>query len=290
MRPPFLLLTLSSLVLAGSHALQASQSAPATGDVILIVIAGLMAHIAVNMLNEYADFISGLDFNTKKTPFSGGSGALIDAPEFAKYVRIGGVFALLVCILIGLKFVLQQGWPLLLIGATGVLLIITYSHYLNRQPWLCLIAPGLAFGPLMILGTEYALTGEVSLKGATHSILPFCLANNLLLVNQLPDIEADANVGRKHFAIQFGLQATIFAYYSHLLIAICSVLVGIYLHFYPLIALTVILPLCLGVYLGQFLTVPLIKQSKFATVMAINVAITLASPVLLALTLFHSPT
>jgi len=38
-------------------------------------MATLSAHIAVNTLNEYMDFKSGLDYETLKTPFAGGSGA-----------------------------------------------------------------------------------------------------------------------------------------------------------------------------------------------------------------------
>ena len=42
------------------------------------------AHLAVNMLNEYFDFKSGLDFKTQRTPFSGGSGTLPANPHLAR--------------------------------------------------------------------------------------------------------------------------------------------------------------------------------------------------------------
>ncbi|NOQ35973.1 MAG: hypothetical protein GQ569_08760 [Methylococcaceae bacterium] len=35
---------------------------------ILIIIAALAAHASVNLLNEYHDFSSGLDFNTQRPP------------------------------------------------------------------------------------------------------------------------------------------------------------------------------------------------------------------------------
>jgi 1,4-dihydroxy-2-naphthoate octaprenyltransferase len=33
-------------------------------------------HVAVNALNEASDYKTGIDFNTERTPFSGGSGTL----------------------------------------------------------------------------------------------------------------------------------------------------------------------------------------------------------------------
>ncbi len=41
----------------------------------LALLGAFLAHISVNTLNEYFDFKSGLDLETIKTPFSGGSGA-----------------------------------------------------------------------------------------------------------------------------------------------------------------------------------------------------------------------
>ena len=41
-------------------------------DVLLVTLGAVATHIAVNVLNEYHDFQSGLDFISRKTPFSGG--------------------------------------------------------------------------------------------------------------------------------------------------------------------------------------------------------------------------
>jgi len=42
----------------------------------LALLGAFLAHVSVNTLNEYYDFKSGLDLETIRTPFSGGSGAL----------------------------------------------------------------------------------------------------------------------------------------------------------------------------------------------------------------------
>lgn len=56
----------------------------------------------------------------------------------------------------------------------------------------------------MLLGTEVVLTGAMSWQGLALSVLPFCLANNLLLLNQFPDVEADQSVGRRTLPVLLG--------------------------------------------------------------------------------------
>ena len=42
-----------------------------------LTIAGVvLAHISVNLLNEYSDWKTGIDDHTTRTPFSGGSGMM----------------------------------------------------------------------------------------------------------------------------------------------------------------------------------------------------------------------
>ena len=68
---------------------------------LLIFVGALVAHVSVNMLNEYQDFINGLDFYTQSTPFSGGSGTLPAVPGLAKPVQLSGIACLLLAVLIG---------------------------------------------------------------------------------------------------------------------------------------------------------------------------------------------
>ncbi len=114
----------------------------------------MSAHISVNMLNEYHDFKSGLDFKTKKTPFCGGSGALPNNPEIANLVLLFGLLALFITLAIGIYFITIIGTTILPIGLLGFVIIVTYTQWLNRMPLLCLIAPGLGFGLLMFVGSQ----------------------------------------------------------------------------------------------------------------------------------------
>ncbi|MFQ5644867.1 MAG: prenyltransferase, partial [Thiogranum sp.] len=204
-RPSFLVLT-PACVLLGLGTSLAAQS-PVNYFMVLLVLAGAVAaHISVNTLNEYYDFKSGLDLKTIKTPFSGGSGALPACPDMAGPVLVSGLLSLTVTVVIGAYLALGSGIQIMPVGLVGVLLIVTYTQWLNRFPVLCLLAPGLGFGVLMVVGTHVILTGEYARLPWLVSPVPFFLINNLLLLNQYPDIRADADVGRKTFPIAFGVK------------------------------------------------------------------------------------
>ena len=283
MRPPFLLLTPACVLLGIGTASRMTDLNPLL--VTLVMVGAVCAHISVNMLNEYFDFRSGLDNNTQRTPFSGGSGALPANPSAASAVLAGGLVALAICCALGLYFVWLRGWLLLPIGIMGSLIILTYTQWINRAPLLCLIAAGLGFGPLMVEGTHLVLTGHYSSLALFLSLVPFFLVNDLLLLNQYPDIDADRAAGRRHFLIRYGLGNSnmvfalfMFAAFSVLLLAVSGGL----LSKWALLAL-VPLPLGLRAVLGAFRFDGNVEPLKPA--MAMNVVVNLATPALIGLTL-----
>src|SRR5512138_3455842 len=78
-RVPFLILALILGILGAAVAWYESQrfgSPFSMGYAILATFGLLVAHAAVNIFNEYFDCRSGLDYRTRRTPFSGGSGAI----------------------------------------------------------------------------------------------------------------------------------------------------------------------------------------------------------------------
>ena len=73
-RAPFLLLP-ATLVAAGAGA--AAYEGAADGWRTLAALVGLLGlHVAVNAFNEVSDYRRGIDLETRRTPFSGGSGTL----------------------------------------------------------------------------------------------------------------------------------------------------------------------------------------------------------------------
>jgi 1,4-dihydroxy-2-naphthoate polyprenyltransferase len=202
-RPSFLVLAPLCAGLAVTSA-WADGHLPAGLDIALVMLAALLAHVAVNLFNEHHDFASGLDAATTRTPFSGGSGSLPANPAAAPAVRRAAWVCLAGVVAIGGWFVWRVGPVMLVYGLLGLALVVAYTGWLTRWPWLCLLAPGVGFGILMVVGGYQALTGGVSATALAASLPPTLMVSALLLLNQLPDIEPDRRVGRHHLAIVLG--------------------------------------------------------------------------------------
>jgi len=206
-RPNFLLLV-PVCVLAG---VAASYSVLGTINVAYLVLASigaLLAHMSVNILNIYFDYKSGIDFNTNRTPFSGGSPVLISGLMDARKALIFGLVTLAAVFGIGVYFIVQYGWTILPIGLGGLVIIYAYTPYITKVPILTeIIGPGFGFG-LMTLGTYFTQTGGYGTAGIIVSVIVGLLVANLLLLNEFPDVEADRAGGRKHLPIILGRQKT----------------------------------------------------------------------------------
>ena len=226
MRLPFLILTPACVLLGLGTALWSSAQVRYL-YFILTLIGAISAHISVNAFNEFFDFRSGLDSRTERTPFSGGSGTLPEKPELARLALGTALITLLITGVIGIYFLRIRGLFLLPLGILGLIVVVAYTPWLARNPILCLIAPGLGFGPLMVMGTDFVLTGQYSWTACIASLVPFFLVNNLLLLNQFPDVEADKSVGRRHFPIVIGRRASSFIYGTFLLLTYLSIVLGV---------------------------------------------------------------
>lgn len=281
-RAPFLLLVPACLAPAFAIAWHQTGTLDVTTSA-LVVIAALTAHIAVNALNEYEDFRSGLDFATTRTPFSGGSGTLVAHADFAPIARCIALVALLVTCSIGLYFAWQLGSAVLVPGLIGLAIIIAYTRWINRFPLLCLFAPGIGFGLLMVNLAVLALTGRIYPESLWASVPVTLLVSNLLLVNQLPDIEADRQAGRRHIAIVWGSAWAGRVVAMLLAGAYFSILVGWLAGALPAASMLAWGTAPLAVFV-------VVKIRKFDAeslggimpAMGVNVAITLVTPALLA--------
>ncbi|MAT51926.1 MAG: hypothetical protein CMK32_12160 [Porticoccaceae bacterium] len=280
-RAPFLLLAPASL----APVLALAWLAPGPWDetaVILVLVAGLCAHIAVNALNEYDDFLSGLDFHTTKTPFSGGSGTLVADNDFAPVALYVGVIALLVVLSIGGYFLLTSGHQLAAPGLLGVAIILAYTKWINRLPMLCLLAPGLGFGLLMVNLAGLVLTGQLSAEVFWLSLPVTFLVSNLLLVNQFPDVEADAGAGRRHLPVVLGVPAATRVAMLLLVLAYLAIVAGWWLTQLPVGTLLGLLSLPLAVRVAIGLERWRGDLTTLMPAMAFNVAVTLGTPLLMA--------
>ena len=285
MRIPFLVLTPICVLVGAGTASYAGSSIDGV-HLVLVFVGATAAHVAVNALNEYHDFLNGLDYKTNKTPFSGGSGALPDRPEKGHHGLFVGIAALTLTLGIGAFFVYLRGLLLVPIGVLGILIVLTYTPWLTKRPLLCLLAPGLGFGPAMVVGSHVALTGEYSWAALMASAVPFFLVSDLLLLNQFPDIEADRSVGRRHFPILLGPQKSAKLYALMLLGAYLSILLGYIFGVFPAYALMATATLILAVFTIRGVLRYSDRVDKLLPYLGMNVVLNLLTPLLVATGLF----
>jgi len=163
----------------------------------------LLTHISVNTLNDYFDYRSGVDLVTRRTPFSGGSGILPAALLSPKQVFWFGASSFLLAAGIGVFFILVQGWLLLPLLLLAAVCILFYTPVILKMPWPEWVA-GLGLGALPILGLYFAQAAQYNWHAVIASVPSGILVHNLLLLNEFPDTEADAQGGRRTLPIIMG--------------------------------------------------------------------------------------
>jgi len=280
MRLPFLVLTPVCVFLGASGVI---HNGPAV-DIPLLLLAllgALLAHICVNTLNEYSDFKSGLDLITSKTPFSGGSGALPKHPEMAMFVLAVGIISLVGTAMIGIFFAWKYGMGIVPIGLAGLVLVAGYTQWITRRPFLCLIAPGLGFGFLMVAGTHFVLTGEYSLFSWLVGVVPFLVINNLLLLNQYPDLLADREIGRNNLLIAYGTKTGSMIYGLFVILAIAAVVLLVVSGLLPTLSLVALLPVPLALLALNGAVRHAEDIGNYPHYLGANVAVAVLTPTLL---------
>ncbi len=203
-RPQFLTL---SIVLAFLGTSMAWYNGPVNHRHALLAAFGLMlTHGSVNAINDFFDYRSGVDLNTKRTPFSGGSGLLPEGKLTLCQVLMVGAVTSLVALIIGIYFISVRGWQLIpLLTAAGLCLVL-YTPVILKTLW-PEWSPGLGLGILPILGFYFIQTGRYDWHVLIASVPSGIMVHNLLLLNEFPDAEADRKGGRKTTPVVFGMRA-----------------------------------------------------------------------------------
>ena len=249
---------------------------------VLAFFGALFAHISVNVLNDYFDYKSGIDFKTQRTPFSGGSGMLPGALLGPKKVYLLGIGSLAVTILIGIYFIFIYEWTILPIGLLGVALVLLYTPYLTKLPGITeLIGPGLGFG-LIVLGTYFTQTGAYSVMAVVTAVIVGLFVANLLLLNEFPDVEADRGAGRKHIPIVLSSGKAAWIYCSIMAIAYALLIGAVIAEVLPLLALLGLATLPLGIKAIRGALKFHSDTGNLIPAMGMNVQIVLITPLLMS--------
>lgn len=238
-RPGFL--TASAIGVAiGLGTAHASGVALSPGLAVITLILALVAHAAANVLNDFADALSGADDcnDTGIAPFTGGSRLIqTGATTVAQTWRLASML-LLVSVAGGATLAASlDANGLWWIGAAGLVLVWAYS-----MPPLRLMGRGLGELSvamawwLVVIGADYVQRGSFSTSPAIAGGGYALLIANLLLVNGLPDAASDARVDKRTLAVILGPHRAALLYAALALIAHGWVAIAIVRGVLPMVA------------------------------------------------------
>lgn len=214
-------------------------------NAVLCLVGALLAHMAVNVFNNYFDYKLGVDKYTPKTPFSGGINLIVDGQIKLSTAFYTGILCFTGAVLIGVYFLRIFFWPLLPIMVYGAISIYFYTAYLSRFPALSEIIAGTNYG-FIVLGAALTQYGDLSLTSIAVFMLVSILVGLLLFLNEFPDVEADKIAGRRHLVILLGRRKASKLYVVLLIFLYFLVILFVLLKVLPLTCLLIIITVLLG--------------------------------------------
>ncbi len=185
--------------------------------VIAALSAALLLQIAVNIANDYFDYIHGIDTPDRVGPVRAAAGGLLSL----KSMRTGMVLITLLILTIGVYLIYIAGIPILLIGIASVISVYLYS----AGPFpLSTNALGdlfvfIFFGPAAVCGTYYVQTLSLNIEIILYSVSVGLLITAIIVVNNYRDIETDTAGGKRTLAVVLGKKLTRVEYYILVFIA-----------------------------------------------------------------------
>lgn len=168
---------------------------------VLALIGVVVAQIAVNLLDDYTDYKSGIDKETVKTKFSGGSPLLAAGLISLEGLKRAGIVALIIAAVIGvyISYADYLVIPFFIVGAASVLL---YAKYFTKIPFLT--EPSVAINFAIVgIGSFVAASGSLNHLGQV-AMIAACgglYVGIASFVNGMPDKIPDKKHGRRNAVI-----------------------------------------------------------------------------------------
>lgn len=163
---------------------------------LLTLLAGIFMHAATNLLNDYYDVKSGVDFKGVSTGIYRPH-PLLEGKLTSRQVLMETCLLYAIATAIGLYLAAARGWSLLVIGLIGVFASITYTAPPFKYKYMALgeLSVFLMWGPLMVLGS-YFIQRQAFSANALFISIPFgILVALVLLANNIRDISHDRSKG-----------------------------------------------------------------------------------------------
>ena len=199
------------------------------------LLGALGLHIGTNVINEIYDVRHGIDAITSPRM----SMAILKGRISERDAFVVAWSGFILAALMGVFLLLQRGWPIVLLGVIGFVGGYFYTappfQYKYRALGLPLVF--VLMGPLMVIGSYYAVTGTFDPNLLVVSLPVGLLVTAILHGNEWRDVAEDTRHGFTTFSAQVGRDAAHWVYVMLILGAYVAVGLAVMVGALPTLAL-----------------------------------------------------
>ncbi len=206
-RPKFLTASVLPVLLgtAAGFALVGSVDA----EVFLLALAAtVFVHAGANVINDVYDEATGNDgINEGRIyPFTGGSRFIQNGVLSVEQMTRWALLLLAMGAVAGVGLAIVKGMMVIGFGLIGIGLGVLYSAPPVRLSGRGLgeAAVGIAFGVLPVMGAAWLQSGALTTELFILSLPVGLWVTSILVINEVPDMEADGKSGRRTLIVQLG--------------------------------------------------------------------------------------
>ena len=220
---------------------------------LLVLVAIIINHIALNMTDDYYDYKHSVDKLTpgEKNPYSGGSGTLSSGLLAPRSMFKAFTLCYLVTLAVGFYLTLTRGLPILAFGIFGVFCAVFYTappiSFSHRG--LGELALLVNFGSIIGLGAFYVEAQTLTLQAFVATLPLGIMLFSMIVINEIPDIAEDTAAGKLTLVARYGKEAGVKLYIASW---ICT---------YTIIAASALLGVIPIYTLAALLSLPLVAHS-----------------------------
>ena len=188
-----------------------AQGYPLNGFHFVLVLIGVtLNHFGLNLVDDVLDYRHAVDLKkgAEKNFFTGGSGVLPEGLlKDTQLLKVAGMFFVTTAA-IGAYLTYACGWPVLVLGLFGMASSIFYTVPPIRFGYRGVGELGLLvnFGPVIVMGSYYVQTQTLALavEPLVASLVPGFMMWSMIIINEIPDYEADRRGGKWNLVARFG--------------------------------------------------------------------------------------
>lgn len=214
-------------------------------NIVLIIIAGILAQSGANLINDY--FEGSFRYYRKSSTSIKFLG--VQRSYFDVYVFLLGMSCFAGASLIGIYLILITNFQMFIIGIIGIICSYAYTGepFVYKRHGLGAILSFIIMGPLMVYGAFFPFALEFSWYPILLALPSSFLIPALMLSNEMRDFSRDSRLSLGTLSVRIGSTASIIIYTTLVFSAFILTIAYVVLGLYPTASLLVFITLPLAV-------------------------------------------